>query len=60
MTQTILVVDDDLELRKLVQSYLAEEGFRTATAANGRDALFVALAAGTIGMPGTVAAFGRH
>ena len=42
MTQTILVVDDDLELRKLVQSYLAEEGFRAVTAANGREALFVA------------------
>lgn len=42
MTQTILVVDDDLELRKLVQSYLTEEGFRAVTAANGREALFVA------------------
>jgi DNA-binding response OmpR family regulator len=42
MTQTILVVDDDLELRKLVQSYLVEEGFRAVTAANGREAIFVA------------------
>lgn len=42
MTQTILVVDDDLELRRLVQSYLSEEGFRPVTAANGREALFVA------------------
>ena len=42
MTQTILIVDDDLELRKLVQSYLAEEGFRPVTASNGREALFVA------------------
>jgi DNA-binding response OmpR family regulator len=42
MSQTILVVDDDLELRKLVQSYLKEEGFRSITAANGREALFVA------------------
>jgi len=42
MTQTILVVDDDLELRKLVQSYLIEEGFRAVTAANGREAIFVA------------------
>jgi len=39
MTQTILVVDDDLELRKLVQSYLIEEGFRAVTAANGREAI---------------------
>jgi DNA-binding response OmpR family regulator len=42
MTQTILIVDDDLQLRKLVQSYLVEEGFRAVTAANGREALFVA------------------
>jgi DNA-binding response OmpR family regulator len=42
MSQTILVVDDDLELRKLVQSYLIEEGFRSVTAANGREAIFVA------------------
>jgi DNA-binding response OmpR family regulator len=42
MTQTILVVDDDLELRKLVQSYLNKEGFRCVTAADGRKALFVA------------------
>ena len=42
MTQTILVVDDDLELRKLLQSYLIKEGFRCVTAADGRKALFVA------------------
>lgn len=42
MAQTILIVDDDRELRTLVQSYLAEEGFRTVTAANGREALFLA------------------
>jgi DNA-binding response OmpR family regulator len=42
MTQTILIVDDDIELRKLIQSYLAEEGFRAVTAANGREALFIA------------------
>ena len=42
MTQTILVVDDDMELRHLVKSYLVEEGFRVATAADGREALFVA------------------
>jgi DNA-binding response OmpR family regulator len=42
MTQTILVVDDDNELRHLVKSYLVEEGFRVVTAADGREALFVA------------------
>ncbi|MDX1613381.1 MAG: response regulator transcription factor [Candidatus Promineifilaceae bacterium] len=42
MGQTILVVDDDLELRKLVQNYLRQEGFRTLTAGDGRAALFVA------------------
>lgn len=41
MSQTILIVDDDLELRKLVQAYLKQEGFRVVTAANGREALFV-------------------
>lgn len=42
MTHTILVVDDDNELRHLVKSYLSEEGFRVATAADGREALFIA------------------
>jgi len=41
MTKTILVVDDDLDLRKLVSSYLKEEGFRVVSAADGREALFV-------------------
>jgi DNA-binding response OmpR family regulator len=42
MAQTILVVDDDRELRALVQSYLAQEGFRVVSAPDGRQALFVA------------------
>ena len=42
MSQVILIVDDDHELRKLVQSYPTQEGFRVVTAANGREALFVA------------------
>ena len=42
MTKTVLVVDDKASVRTLVQEYLAEEGFRVVTAANGRDALFVA------------------
>ncbi len=42
MAQTILVVDDDRELRALVQSYLTQEGFRVVSAPDGREALFVA------------------
>ena len=42
MAQTILVVDDDRELRALVQSYLSQEGFRMVSASDGREALFVA------------------
>jgi DNA-binding response OmpR family regulator len=41
MMKRILVVDDDLDLRKLVSSYLKEEGFHVVNAANGREALFV-------------------
>ena len=42
MAKTILVVDDKESLRTLVKSYLTQEGFRVATAGNGREALFVA------------------
>jgi DNA-binding response OmpR family regulator len=42
MPQTILVVDDEKRLVSLVESYLAQEGYRVVTAYNGRDALFVA------------------
>ena len=42
MAKTILVVDDKASVRTLVRDYLAAEGFRVATANNGRDALFVA------------------
>jgi DNA-binding response OmpR family regulator len=42
MAPTILIVDDDKELLTLVRSYLTEEGLRVVTAANGREALFVA------------------
>lgn len=42
MSKTILVVDDMESLRTLVKSYLTQEGFRVVTAANGRQALFVA------------------
>ncbi len=42
MSQTILVVDDDENLRDMVRLYLEREGYRVTEAANGRDALFVA------------------
>jgi two-component system alkaline phosphatase synthesis response regulator PhoP len=42
MTKTILVVDDEKRMRKLLQDYLTQEGFRVVQAADGRDALFVA------------------
>jgi DNA-binding response OmpR family regulator len=42
MARTILVVDDSESLRTMVKSYLIEEGFRVVTAADGREALFVA------------------
>jgi DNA-binding response OmpR family regulator len=42
MSRTILVVDDKASVRRLVQDYLTEEGFRVVTADNGRNALFVA------------------
>jgi DNA-binding response OmpR family regulator len=42
MTKTILVVDDAESLRTMLKTYLAQEGFRVITAANGREALFVA------------------
>jgi DNA-binding response OmpR family regulator len=42
MAKTILVVDDTESLRTLVKSYLIQEGFRVLTAADGRQALFLA------------------
>jgi DNA-binding response OmpR family regulator len=42
MSKTILVVDDTESLRTLVKSYLTQEGFRVLTAADGRQALFLA------------------
>ena len=41
MTQTILVVDDEPEIVKLVRAYLEEAGYRVMTARNGREALLV-------------------
>jgi DNA-binding response OmpR family regulator len=42
MTRTILVVDDKASVRKLVQEYLVEQGYRVVTADNGQNALHVA------------------
>ncbi|MCZ8538345.1 response regulator transcription factor [Paenisporosarcina quisquiliarum] len=36
---TILVVDDELEMRRLIQSFLVAEGYTVLEAANGMDAL---------------------
>ena len=42
MSKTILVVDDKASVRKLIQEYLNEQGFRIVTADNGRNALYTA------------------
>ncbi len=42
MTKKILVVDDKLELRTLIKSYLTQEGFDVVTANDGQEALYVA------------------
>ncbi len=42
MSKTILVVDDNRGILRLVADYLAENNFRVVTASNGREALFVA------------------
>lgn len=40
--KTILIVDDKLSALRLLADYLGGSGFRTVTASNGREALFVA------------------
>lgn len=40
--KTILVVDDTASVRTLLQDYLAQQGFRVVTAANGQDAIYEA------------------
>jgi DNA-binding response OmpR family regulator len=42
MPKTILVVDDEQRLAAFLKSYLEQEGFRAVTAADGREALFLA------------------
>lgn len=41
MPKKILVVDDKLEIRNLLKSYLTQEGFEVVLANNGQEALFV-------------------
>ncbi len=36
-TDTVLIVDDDLEIRNLLSDYLKKEGFRTITASDGKE-----------------------
>lgn len=42
MAQTVLVVDDEPEIARLVRAYLEEAGFRVVTASDGQEALYVA------------------
>jgi DNA-binding response OmpR family regulator len=42
MTKMVLVVDDKVELRTLLKSYLTQEGFEVVQAGSGQEALFVA------------------
>lgn len=42
MAQTILIVDDEANLREMIRLYLAQEGYRVLEAPNGREALFIA------------------
>ncbi|MDY7080105.1 MAG: response regulator transcription factor [Chloroflexota bacterium] len=42
MTQTILVVDDEPEIVRLVRAYLEDAGYRVVTAPDGQQALHVA------------------
>ena len=42
MSKTILVVDDDANVRTILTDYLSEQGFRVVSAVNGQQALFVA------------------
>jgi DNA-binding response OmpR family regulator len=42
MAQTILLVDDEANLRDMIRLYLDQEGYRVVEASNGRDALYVA------------------
>jgi DNA-binding response OmpR family regulator len=42
MTETILVVDDQSSVRRLLEEYLTEQGYRVITAADGQSAIYTA------------------
>jgi DNA-binding response OmpR family regulator len=42
MGNTILVVDDQSSVRRLLEEYLSEEGFRVVTAVDGQEAIYTA------------------
>ncbi|NTV64354.1 MAG: response regulator transcription factor [Oscillochloris sp.] len=42
MNHTILIVDDERNLRDMIRVYLEQEGFHVVQARNGREALYVA------------------
>ncbi len=42
MPQTILVVDDEMQIVRVVREYLKQAGFRVATAYDGEEALYAA------------------
>ncbi len=42
MSQTILVVDDERELQRVIRGYLEQAGYHVVTASDGQEALFVA------------------
>jgi CheY-like chemotaxis protein len=52
--KTILVVDDDLEIRETIRDVLEEEGYRVELAANGAEALAHLRAKGEAGEPALV------
>lgn len=42
MAKTILIVDDEVKLRNMIQMYMEQEGYRVVIAGNGREAVYVA------------------
>jgi DNA-binding response OmpR family regulator len=42
VVKKVLVVDDELEIVRVVRSYLEKSGFQVVTASNGKEALFAA------------------
>ena len=42
MSETILVVDDQTNVRKLLKEYLTSQGYRVVEASDGQSALIVA------------------